>query len=232
MYLARLTAALVLALGCASAPPKPAASDAAAPSVAAAETTTVAPNAAPAPLATLSGQRIALLPVHYFRALDTLGLSSGLTRPNDYLAQLDAEIRFALEDRGVAKQWVMPADLVRAAKRNPMHTADPTSLAAEALRAGVRRRDAQLPDPLGTQLRSIAAIAQTRFLLFPVELRLENATTGGGGRAILRVALLDSRMNQVRWAGEVSTELASTPDTQVAASLASRLADLISPSSR
>ena len=211
-----------LALACASSPrATTAAEPAAAAGAAPAETTVVV-----APLASLAAQHIALLPTHYFRAQDTLNLAGELARPTEYLKTFDNELRFALEERGVAPRWAMPEELVRSAKRNPAHSADPSALAAVTLRPGVRRRDASLTEPLASQLRSIAALAQARYVLFPVELRLENAPEGGG-RAVVHLALVDARLAELRWAGEVSAPAASTPDVALAATLASRVADLI-----
>lgn len=214
---------LIAAAACASSP-KPATKPASA-GAARAETTAVAVRA---PLASLVGQRVVFLPVHYFRALDTLNLAGGLARPRDYLRTLDAELAFALADRGISSGWVMPEAIARLAKRNPLHAADPYQLAAEPIRPGVRRKDLPLPDPLGSQLRSLAALAEARYLLFPVEMRLENGSAGRG-KAILYLALLDARMANVRWAGEVSADADGTPGTPLAAALASQVADLVIP---
>ena len=221
-----LSALLIAIVACA---PRPAASTAAPSDSAgvAAETTAVTPATGRAPLASLGSQRLVVLPLHYFRALDTLGLASGLSRPRDYLRVVDDEIKFALTDRGLASRWVLPEEVARIAKRNPTYTADPYALAAESIRPGVRRREPQLPEPLASQLRSLAALTQARYIVFPVELRLENGV-GGKGRALLHVAVLDARLSNVRWAGEVWTDADGTPGTPLAAAIASRMADLFS----
>ena len=221
-----LSALLIAIVGCASpraATPAPASADSL--GATAAETTAVAPNVGRAPLASLAAQRLAVLPVHYFRALDTLGLATGLARPRDYLRIVDDEIKFALTERGIASRWVLPEELARIAKRNPTYTADPYAMAAESIRPGVRRREPQLPEPLASQIRSLAALTQARYLVFPVELRLENGA-GGKGRALLHVSVLDARLSNVRWAGEVWADAEGTPGTPLAAAIASRMADL------
>lgn len=186
---------------------------------------TSAATTSPTPLASLAGQRIVVLPLHYLRATDTLGLSSTISKPKEFLRSLDDEIAFAFGERGLSKQWVFPADLARSQRRNVGHSIDPYTLAAEVLRPTGPRRIPQLPDPLATQLRSLVALSEARYALFPVELRFENS--GGAGRAVLHVALLDARLANVRWAGEILGDTMRTLSPGVAASLANRLANLI-----
>ena len=182
-------------------------------------------STSPTPLASLAGQRIVVLPVHYLRAVDTLGLSSAISRPREFLRSLDDEIAFAFGERGIRGQWVFPADLARSQRRNIGHAVDPYSLAAEVLRPYGPRRIPQLPDPLATQLRSLVALSEARYALFPVELRFENS--GGSGRAILHVALLDARLLQVRWSGDVQSDTMRTLTPGVSAALANKLANLV-----
>jgi hypothetical protein len=179
----------------------------------------------PTPLASLAGQRIIVLPVHYLRATDTLGLTTPLARPHDFLRSLDDEIAFAMAERGLRSQWVFPEDLARIAKRNAGHSADPYALAAEVLRPTGPRRIPQLPDPLASQLRSLVALSDARYALFPVEVRFENV--GTTGRAVLHVALIDARASNIRWSGDIASDTMSTIPAGLAASLANRLANLI-----
>ena len=182
-------------------------------------------TSSPTPLASLAGQRIIVLPLHYLSATDTLGLSNEIQRPKEFLRALDAEIAFALGERGLRKQWVLPADLERVQRRNVGHTVDPYTLAAAILRPGGPRRIPQLPDPFATQLRSLVALSEARYALFPLEVRFEN--NGGTGRAVLYAALLDARLAQVRWAGEVASDTMRTITPGLAASLANKFANLI-----
>ena len=177
------------------------------------------------PLASLAGQRIIVLPLHYLRATDTLGLTSGIARPKEFLRSLDDEIVFAFGERGIRSQWVFPTDLSRSQRRNVGHAVDPYSLAAEVLRPTGPRRIPQLPDPLASQIRSLVALSEARYALFPVELRFENHA--GSARPVLHVALLDARLLQVRWAGDVYGDTTRTLTPGVAATLANRLANLI-----
>ena len=60
----------------------------------------------------------------------------------------------------------------------------------------------------------------------PVELRFEQDKSGQG-IAVLRLALLDGRLGEVRWVGEVKSDPSPTLSRAVLASLAGRIADLI-----
>jgi hypothetical protein len=179
----------------------------------------------PTPLASLAGQRIIVLPLHYLRSTDTLGLGAQLTNPRAFLRSVDDEIAFAMAERGLKSQWIFPEDLVRISKRNIGHSTDPYALAAGVLRPTGPRRIPQLPDPLASQLRSLVALSDARYALFPVEVRTENS--GAGARAVLHIALLDVRMSNIRWAGEVASDTMTTISPGLAASLANRLANLI-----
>jgi hypothetical protein len=116
-------------------------------------------------------------------------------------------------------------------RRNPAFGADPYALSAEGLRAGVRRSNANLGEPLASQVRSLIALTDARFAIVPVEVRFVPAPADSGTRAILRVALLDGRLSQITWAGDVATDPAVSPPERGAllAGLASRFADLIAP---
>jgi hypothetical protein len=197
--------------------------------------TAPAPAPAPAasnrmpPLAVFASKRVIVLPSLYLRSSDSLGWAAGIAQPRDYLDELDNEIAFALGERGLKRRWIWPADLLRAAKRNPTYVDDPYDLAALSLRPPAKmRRDAQLPDPLATQLRSLVAVNEdARFALIPVEVRFEPAPGSAGERMVLHVALVDARMSQVIWNGDVMGDIESKFSPALAASVAGHLADLI-----
>ena len=192
-----------------------------------------APPAA-APLAVLAGQRVVLVPSQRLREAGTLGWTAQVASPREYLTGLDDEIAAALLERGVGSNWVMPKDVVRSARRNPTYATDPYALAVNSLEPGRKApaRDAPLSEPLASELRAIVALGDARYVIVPVELRFERlggAADSAAGRAVLRVALVDARMAQVRWAGDVPGDSSSRFSPALAASVASRLADLIAP---
>lgn len=178
------------------------------------------------PLAGLAGQRVVVLPMHYIRPADSLGWAASIDQPRDMLRRIDDEIEQALGERGFRTNWVFPAALARSAKRNVTHAPDPYALAAEGLRPLARRRfDGTLGEPLASQLRSLVALHDARYALFPIEVRFEKVE--GGGRAVARVALLDARLSRVRWMQDVSGAPAPELSPVVTASLAEQLAELI-----
>ena len=178
------------------------------------------------PLAGLAGQHVVVLPTHYLRPVDSLGWATNIPRQREYLRSVDDEIAFALGERGFRTNWIFPEDLAKSAKRNAGYAADPYALAAEGLRPpGQRNQSLMLRDPLASQLRSLVALNDSRYVLFPVELRFEK--NGGMGRAVLRVALIDARLSAIRWAGDVSSDPTTAFSPALAASLAGHLADLI-----
>jgi hypothetical protein len=203
----------LLALACASA------RSAAAPASAGSAAT------GPRPLAPLVSQRLAVLPVQRLRAGDSLGWGATLPDVRSYLASVDDEIAYALKERDVGTGWAPAAQMVRSAQANAAYATDPHALAVDALLSGRRQSDAPLAEPLASQLRTLVALADARFALLPVELRFEPATQGTA-RAVLRMAIVDARLAQLRWVGEVGGDPSATLSSAVAASVAARVADL------
>ena len=178
------------------------------------------------PFAGLAGQQVIVLPTHYLRP-DTLGWSAGVTDQRATLAALDSAIERILGERGFRTSWVYPAALARSAKRNVGYVADPYALAAEGLRPLARMPMGQVTDPLASQVRSLIAMTNARYALFPVELRFE-AAGNGDARPVLRVALIDARLSSVRWAGDVRGAAMTVPGPAALESVATSLADLVS----
>lgn len=183
------------------------------------------PVRAMSPLAGLAGQHIVVLPVHYLRA-DTIGAAARIDDPRGTLAALDSAIERALGERGFRTSWSYPPALARSARRNAGYVSDPYSLAAERLRFGVRMSDDRLAEPLASQLRSIIAVTDARYALFPVELRFERGPDGKV-RPVLHVALLDARGSSVRWMGDVRGAAGTSITPATYESVAFALADLV-----
>ena len=190
-----------------------------------------APPPAPSirPLAQLAAQRVIVTPSFNLVAGDPLGWAAQIPKSREYLRVLDDEIATALGDRGLKSQWVYPADLVRAIKGSPTYAVDPYTLGVGVLRGPNVVSGTQLGDPLATQLRTMVALQeQTRAVLVPVELRFERAPAGeAGGVALLKVALLDGRLGDVRWIGTVRSDPSGSLSRAVLSSVAAHLADLI-----
>ena len=178
------------------------------------------------PLASLAGQRVVLTPVYRLREGDAMGWAAQIPRSRELLRALDSAIAGELAERGLEKQWVYPADLARSMRASPTYTVDPHALAIEPLRNPNLTTGGKIGDPLATQLRTIIALHDSRAVLLPVELRFDRDKSGQG-IAVLRAVLVDGRIGDVRWTGEVSSDPSPTFTRSLLASLAGRFADLV-----
>jgi hypothetical protein len=179
------------------------------------------------PLSQLAAQRVIVTPAYTLVSPDPLGWSALLPKSRDYLRQFDDTLQSVLGERGLRKQWIYPADLVRAMKGSPTYAVDPYTLGSGILRSSAVVSGTRFGDPLATQLRTMIALQEdARAVIIPVELRFEKEKTGQG-IAVLRVALLDGRLGDVRWIGSVRSEPFDKPSPAMLTSLASHLADLI-----
>jgi len=186
------------------------------------------PKTAPEPaehsLASLAAQHIVVLPTYAIRVVPGLTWGS-IGRPSDLQKLLDADIVAAFDERGLNKTWVFPAELERVYRQGP-YSPDPYTLAVEPLRSPTLELEARLPEPLASQVRTIIAFHdEVRYVLAPVELRLEKA--GTGGRGVLRVVLLDARLSKVTWIGEFASDTLVAYSPAVTAGIASRLASAV-----
>lgn len=186
-----------------------------------------APAPAVAPLAPFAGQVVLVIPARHLAAGDSLGWSAGVSDPAALLRQLDAELLFALGERSLGGTWIFPERLAVASRRSAGLAPDPYTVDASALRPPPPRRGPpDLREPLGSQLRALAALTEARYALIPVELRFERATDGQG-RALLHVVLADVRLAQALWRGDVASDPAPALSPAITASLAARVTDLI-----
>lgn len=181
----------------------------------------------PRPLAGFAAQRVAVTPTAHVRAADSLGWVQQLSGARSVARQLDTNIVAVLDARGLARRWVMPAELAKAYERNRSYATDPYQLVVEQLRSPRMKPGERYGEPLSSQLRTMIALQEdTRFVLLPVDLRFERAADAAGqGRAVLRVALLDPRFAEARWIGDVTGNAAATPALALS-SVAAHLADL------
>jgi len=177
------------------------------------------------PLERMAGQQIIVLPVQYLASTDTLGWQQQIPNRAAFLAALDDQIESALAARGLGKAWAFGREVERASKMNSMLITDARSLSAEWLRGRVLP-ETTVRDPLASQVRGLVGLKGSRYAILPVELRLENRG-GGTGVAILRLVMIDSRMAQIRWVGEVVSEPMRTLSPALTASVATHFADLV-----
>jgi hypothetical protein len=184
------------------------------------------PELAEHSLSGLAAQHIVLLPTYSTRIMPGLAWSAAIGRPSDVKRTLDADLLAALDERGLRKMWIFPDDLQQSYKRNSTYAADPYALAEEPLRSPALNIEQRLPEPLASQLRTLVALHEdARLILAPVEVRFEPA--GAGGRAVLRLVLVDPRLSRPTWIGEVVSDSATSFGPVISASLASKLANLV-----
>lgn len=150
----------------------------------------------------------------------------------DAVRAMDAEFAFALSARRSAESWAMPDDIRRRVERNPLIEVDPDRLAFQGLLARPDRRD-QIYEPLHGQLRSLAALFGTRYVVLPLVLRVvpvdepaegaEGMKCGGAEpeEAELLLALIDIRRSAVLWHGTVRSAAACPDSGALLAMLAS-----------
>jgi hypothetical protein len=198
------------------------------------------------PLAAFMSRPVLVLPTRYLGGDGALGWSVQLGDPATYLGDLDAEIAFALKQRGIDKLWILPPAIVRSVRRNPGFAVDPHDLSADWLRPPLEKPPEQLPEPFASQLRSLVALQEgAQYVLYPVEVRFEpigvagrqsssgptEAAEGTGvrtqGRAVLRIALIDARRQKIVWMADVVSDPYPSFSPALAASVAEHLVDLI-----
>ena len=169
-----------------------------------------AQQAAPSPaLMSFATQRIAVTPTSIVRS-DSLGWGQRLGGAIAAGRALDSAFATALSDRGLAKGWFLPAELVRAYERNRSYATNPYELTTTMLRPQAFQAASRYGEPLASQLRTMIALHEgVRLVLIPVEARFERE--GQAGRAIIRAVLLDARAADARWVGEIRGDTSSVP---------------------
>ena len=177
------------------------------------------------PLERMAGQQIIVLPVQYLASRDTLGWQQQVPNRAAFLSALDDQIEAVMDARGLGKAWTFGREMERASKLNSILMTDARSLSAEWLRGRVLP-ETTVRDPLAGQVRGLVGLKGSRYALLPVELRFENRGIGTGV-AILRVVMIDSRMAQIRWVGEIASDPMKTLSPALTASVATHFADLV-----
>jgi hypothetical protein len=173
------------------------------------------------PLAGFGAQRVVLAPTARVRGVDTAALFRDMGSPRMIGILFDGRVVGQLRDRGLDTRWILPADLQRAFERNRTYAADPYQLAVEPLRIQAFVAGSKFGEPLSSQLRTMIALHEdVRYVLLPVELRYV------GSRVTLRAVLLDPRMAESLWVGEVRSDSAPPTAAFAMTQVATRLVDL------
>ena len=183
------------------------------------------------PLSSMASRPVVVLPVQYIAFSDSLSWSGGTSVQTgfmpyraQFLYVLDDSIAASLGDRGL-RSWTFARAIIASARRNMGMTADPLALAAERLRRQVKAGDDPVSEPLASQIRSLVALRDARYVILPAILRLENKGTGARGSLLLY--LIDTRTSRIAWSGQVSSDVSRTMSPAIAGSLAQQVADLV-----
>ena len=173
----------------------------------------------------MAGQHVIVTPAYAFVMAPDVGWN--VSRPTELLRTLDADIASALEERGLKGQWIFASSLVQSYQRNPTYATDPYKLSMDQLRSPALENGSLLAEPLASQLRTMIALTDARYVLAPVELKIEHVGAARGGRGVLRLVLMDARRSDVRWIGRVDGDTTAAMGPALTASVAAKLADLV-----
>lgn len=215
-----LPAALLALVACGRRPSTPATTPA--------ETTTPARA-----LEGLAASPVVVTPAHAVRPGDPMGWAMRLPS-REFLRGFDAELEYVLRERGLDTIWRLPTRLLADYRRNPTLGANPAALSATPLTGEAKLTIGQrIADPLASQLRALVALHGGRHALVPVEVRFvpEGPVAEGAkpasGRAVMRLVLVDARASEIKWVGEVRSDVTTSPSRAVEATLALRVGDLV-----
>ncbi len=170
------------------------------------------------------GQPLLVAPVQSVKIAPELAWT-GLPRSVDILAALDQSLTDTLRTRLADPQWVYAAALIESAKNNPTYATDPRALSIQALKSTKLEIAQRLPEPLASQLRLMLALHDGRLILIPVELRFERSVSGAA-HPVLHLVLVDPRLSDVRWLGDVTGAESRAFSKSFTAEMAARVADL------
>lgn len=170
----------------------------------------------------------------------------GAPSRQDALAAVNSEVDFAISEEPLARRWTAPGEVVEQAGRNPMLGVDPEQLAYRGL-VGEEDDPEHLYEPLHGQLRKLTALLDARLVVLPLRVwyarpdtegDAERASTRAGGpraadaagRAVVRMAVVDTRSGRVLWKGVVGGDPAAVDSGAVLGTLASNLVRTLAPS--
>jgi len=192
-----------------------------------------------------NGTTVILAPVQSTLPLED-GSWPGMARTEEEALQaMDAELEFAFGERRSAEDWVLPTELRRGVERNPTLHINPDRMAYRPLLVPIEDRK-YIPEPLHSELRGLAALYDTRYLVVPIRLSVEVESTDAGRsgsevayaggdavaparRAYLLTALVDIRRSDVLWLGEFAGDPGPADSGSLLATLAGRMAEKLAP---
>ena len=159
---------------------------------------------APIPATAIAGQRVMLLPSTLVIADEALAWQGHFGDRRTTLARADSVIGALLGERTPEVTWVRSAELRRAVQLSAGMAGDPEQMPLSILRSD---QVVEVPDPLRSQLRNLAAVSRSRFGLAPAALVWVPADTAAAARAVvlgsgagtaeLTLVLVDTRLGEI-----------------------------------
>jgi hypothetical protein len=193
----RLTLLAIAALGCGGHTPTP---------VTAAGSPPPKEPIKPLGLAAFAGQEVTVTPITLVVPLDTLAGRPPFADHGSALSWADSLVGEVLAERGPEVKWVLPPELRKVARRAPTIAPDPDRMGQSLMR---ERSFDVIPDPLRSNLRTLAALVGGRWVLIPASVAVLSEKTGQV-RAEVTLVLADTRTGKVVWR-TVSWGIAATP---------------------
>jgi hypothetical protein len=145
------------------------------------ETLTPEPTA-PLPTAGIAAQPVGVLPLTLVAAEDSLHWEALLGERRAALARCDSIIGALLKARAPEVIWMLPEELRRAARRAPGIAPAPDQMGSAILFHPTKQQPEMVPDPLRTELRTLAAlVGGGRYALVPAGLTYRRTIASGGG---------------------------------------------------
>ena len=133
---------------------------------------------APLPTAGIAAQQVGVLPLTLVAAEDSLHWEAVLGERRTALAKSDSIIGTLLKARAPEVTWVLPDELRRVARRAPGIAPAPDQMGTAILFHATKQQPEMAPDPLRSELRTLAALAGGgRYALVPAGLTFRR--TGG-----------------------------------------------------
>ena len=146
------------------------------------QTATPEPTA-PLPTAGIAGQPVAVLPLTLVAAEDSLHWEVPLGERRATLTRCDSIIGALLKARAPEVSWMVPEELRRAARRAPGIAPAPDQMGSAILFHPTKQQPEMVPDPLRTELRTLAAlVGGGRYALVPAGLTFRRTGGAADGR--------------------------------------------------
>jgi hypothetical protein len=129
---------------------------------------------------------------------------AGTPETRVWLTRFDSVFTARLEDGGIGPGWAYPRDAMRYWRSNPTYVGNPQAMGAQLLKGDKVKSGFALPEPFGSRVRALVAIADGRHAIVPVVARIDSTVTPRVAR--LQVMIVDAKLSRVDWVGTIETK--------------------------